>query len=341
MKIEENVPLAPFTTLGVGGSARFFAEIQDEKDIDEALAFSRARNLPLFVLGGGSNVLVPDSGVDGLVLKLQRQEIAVQESDADVTVRAEAGALWDKVVDSVSQYGVFGIANLAGIPGTAGGAAVQNIGAYGAELSTVFDYAEVIETATGNRMRVARSDAEFLYRSSIFKKRADLLIIRVALRLMKGVPPNVTYPDLVQARSEGVPISTPAEIVRAVRNIRARKFPQNSQGRTAGSFFKNPVVPRELAASLSARFPGLPVFPQQNSGMVKLPLAWLLDHALQLKGYALDSVRLYEKQPLVIVANDGATAVRVDELARYVAERVFEATGIRIEREVETFGARR
>lgn len=330
-------PLAPFTTLGVGGNARFFIEARTEKDIDDAILLARHYTLPLFALGGGSNVLVPDKGVEGVVLRMAMRDIAFKNNTDATRLIADAGASWEEVVDAVGTRGLFGIENLAGIPGTVGGAAVQNIGAYGAELADTFAYADIIDSATGARRRIARAEAAFAYRTSFFKEHREIIITRVALRLLKRAAPNLAYADLLRAREEGVPCATPAEIARAVRAIRSRKFPCATGEGTAGSFFKNPVISRSLADSLATRFPGLPTFPQEN-GSVKVSLAWILDHALSLKGYARGHVRLYEEHPLVIVARAGALAAEVDALAREVEERVHEATGITIEREVETFG---
>lgn len=339
MNVHEHVSLAPLTTLGVGGTARFFIEAHTEKDIEDAIAFARQHTLPLFTFGEGSNIFVPDAGIDGVVLKMALRDIKMEEDDESILLDAGAGALWEEVVDTAGARGIFGIENLAGIPGSVGGAAVQNIGAYGAELSDVFEYADSINGTTGVKRRVARTEDAFAYRTSMFKKHRELIITRVALRLAKRAVPNIAYADLDRASAEGTPLSTPIEIAHAVRSIRALKFPRSVLEGTAGSFFKNPVIPRELADSLAQRFPGLPIFPQEE-GRVKLSLAWLLDHALSLKGFTRGQVRLYEKQPLVIVARAGALAADVDALAALVTERVFTATGIRIEREVETFGAK-
>ena len=337
MKLEEHVPLAPLTTLGVGGTARFFIEVHTEEDIENAITFAQQQNLPLCTLGGGSNILVPDEGIKGVVLKMAMRDISIEDGDENVMLVAGAGATWDEVIDTVGARGIFGIENLAGIPGTIGGAAVQNIGAYGAELSDVFAYADVIDSAVRARKRVTRADAAFAYRTSFFKKHPEVIISRITLCLTKQAKPNLAYADVARAHGAGTPLTTPREIARAIRAIRAKKFPYVPGEGTAGSFFKNPVVSAELAASLAKRFSGLPTFPQDD-GTVKIPLAWILDRVLSLKGYTVGPVRLYEEQPLVIVARKGATTMDVDALARDVTTRVLAATGISIEREVETFG---
>lgn len=335
--ISKDVQLAPLTTLHVGGSARFFTEAHTEMDVADAIVHARDYRLPLHPLGGGSNVLVPDAGIEGVVLKMAMRDI-VFENDETLLI-AEAGAFWEDVVDSASAHGLFGVENLAGIPGTIGGAAVQNIGAYGAELKDIFEYADVINSATGSRERITRTEALFSYRTSFFKEHREYIITRVALCLLRRAEPNISYADLLRAHADGLPLTTPRDIAHTVRAIRASKSPQDVLEGTAGSFFKNPIIPRELAASLMQRFPDMPTFPQED-GAIKISLAWLLDHALSLKGFSMGHARLYERHPLVIVARAGACATEVDALAYEVEKRVFAATGIKIEREVETFGAR-
>ena len=337
MSPREGVPLAPFTTFHIGGRARVFIEATTEEEVRAACGEATRRALPLYPLGAGSNVLVKDEGVEGVVLKVALRDCALTDDSGDTLLVAGAGLLWDEVVRRASAQGVFGIENLAGIPGTVGGAAVQNIGAYGAEFSTVFEYADTIKSATGEYARITRADAAFGYRTSFFKTHRTHVITRVALRLAKSAKPNIAYADLARAQAAGTPLTTPQEIARAIRAIRAGKFPQGADEGSAGSFFKNPVIPREQATALAAQYPGLPVFPHEN-GMAKVSLAWLLDHALSLKGFSLGPVRLYEKQPLVITARAGGRAQDVDALAREVEARVLRATGIAIEREVETFG---
>ncbi len=336
-QVSENIPIASLTTLGVGGAARFFMEARTDKDVEDAVAFAQHHTLPLFPLGEGSNILVPDTGIKGVVLKMSLQDVQIKDDGDSILLITGTGVPWEKVVDEAAARGIFGIENLAGIPGSMGGAAVQNIGAYGAEFADTFEYADSIDSTTGIERRINRVDASFAYRTSIFKKNRTLIITHVALRLAKQAIPNIAYADLESARAEGIPLTLPIEVVRAVRSIRARKFPRGVGEGTAGSFFKNPVLPRARFDELAKHFPDMPAF-SQNEDTVKISLAWLLDHVLSLRGFSLGRARLYEKQPLVIVASAGARAAEVDALATEVARRVFVATGICIEREVETFG---
>lgn len=337
---KSQVPLASFTTFHIGGPADSFVEVHTEDDLKIAFALARERDLPLYVLGAGSNVLVPDDGIRGVVARMRIGGISYEEDGEDGVLVAGAGVLWDEVVDAAAARGAYGIENLAGIPGTLGGAVVQNIGAYGAELKDVFEYADVLSRATGESRRMTQSEAAFAYRGSTFKDRRDLVITAAALRLKKRSLPKIAYADLARAEELGAPLTTPGEIAHAVRGIRALKFPDSALEGSAGSFFKNPVISSAQAAALQARFPRVPLFPQED-GRMKVSLAWLLDHALSLKGYAEGAVRCYEKQPLVIVARGGATAHDVHAFADRIATRVFSEIGIMIEREVESFGARK
>jgi UDP-N-acetylmuramate dehydrogenase len=337
MSVKEHVSLAPLTTFHIGGHARFFIEAQSEKDVADAISLSREQELPLYVLGGGSNVLVRDGDLEGVVLHVALQDTVFENDGHDTLLSAGAGTSWDRVVDLVGARGVFGIENLAGIPGTLGGAVVQNIGAYGVEFANVFESADVIHRVTGECRSITLAEAAFSYRTSFFKKNRDYVITRATLRFKRGATPDVSYPDLARRKDAGESLTTPAEIAQTVRGIRSQKFPHRSDEGTAGSFFKNPIISREHADELSERFPGLPLFPQEKES-AKISLAWLLDHALSLKGHSVGHVRLYENQPLVIVARAGATAREVSAFANDVAERVLKMTGITLEREVETVG---
>ncbi len=257
---------------------------------------------------------MPDAGIDATVFKIAIPGLEFESIDAGaVRMVLGAGVPWDDAVTAASERALWGIENLAGIPGTAGGAAVQNIGAYGAELAEAFEYADVFDIATGGLRRIERGAAGFAYRESIFKHERHLVVTKVALvlRSLGGVG-NLAYKDLQKALAAGTPLATPGEIAQAVRAIRAGKFPDLSKEGTAGSFFKNPLVSREFADALSHTYPELPSFPApseasakegQADRRVKLSLAWLLDHALGLKGLSVGKARLYEHQPLVIATS--------------------------------------
>jgi len=333
MTVRESFLLAPHTSFHIGGPVRLFVEASSAEDVRAAVALAHARSLPFLPLGGGSNILVPDEGVEAVVAKILLDNIVF---DGDMVV-AGAGVSWEAFVSSAAERGLWGVENLAGIPGSVGGALVQNIGAYGAELADTFAWTEALNTQSGEITRLTAPDVRLAYRTSLFKERRELIILRVALALSSTGEPNLAYADLARAQEVGVALTTPHELATTVRAIRATKFPPSSEGGTAGSFFKNPVVTHQEAAVLAERFPGIPQFLQSEGG-AKVSLAWILDHALALKGFSVGKARLYERQPLVVVTDVGAQAADVDALACEVARRVHEATGITIEREVETFG---
>jgi UDP-N-acetylmuramate dehydrogenase len=324
MIIEENIPLAPLTTFALGGPAHYFVRVQNIDELKESLAFAKAKNIKVLVLGGGSNVLVSDDGFDGLVIKI---EITGVKQD-DTTLVAGAGESWDALVARAVDEGLWGIENLSGIPGTVGAAPVQNIGAYGAELKDTLAWVEALDTANGAVVRFAGNECGFGYRSSLFKQTPGrYVILRAAFNLKKDGTPNDLYKDLA-----GIAGLSLAEIRAKVLAVRAQKFPDLTREGTAGSFFLNPVVSPATAAQLAGRYPGLPQF--AAGGGVKLSLAWLLDNALGLKGAMVGGARLFERQPLVIAASRDARARDVRALAEKIKKEVKEQLGIEIEEEV-------
>ncbi len=336
INIKKNIELAPLTTLGVGGVAQRFVDVSSVEDVVEALGEAKRLGVGVAVLGGGSNTLVPDVGVQGVVMHISISGIELVEEMDGVLLVVGAGVAWDDVVKYSSEHGLWGIENLAAIPGTAGAAPVQNIGAYGKELSSVFEWADVVERKSGNTKRIGRSDAMFGYRESFFKKENAWVITRVALRLSRAGVPDISYKDIAEASAVGEALRTPTQIMNAVRAVRAEKMPSSEFG-SAGSFFKNPVITQELYTKLHTRFPGLPGFPV-TSGM-KVPLAWILDNILDLRNVSFGAARLYEKHLLVLVTTSGATEADVNTCAHKVCARVYAETGITVEREVQTLTA--
>ncbi len=337
MNIKEQVPLAPYTTFHIGGPARFFVHAPSIEEIKEALSFAKERNIPVLILGGGSNVLIDDAGFDGLVIKIELSGVELQKNAAEVLLVAGAGENWDGVVARAVGEGLWGIENLSGIPGTMGAAPVQNIGAYGTELKDTLTWVEVLDTETKEIKKMSNAECAFGYRTSIFKKNPGrFVVLRVALTLHAQGAANLAYRDLAEA-FVGIPAPGLGDIRAAVLAIRARKFPDLAHEGTAGSFFLNPTISIQKAAELAAQFPALPQYPGELG--VKISLAWLLDNALQLKGAAVAGARLFEKQPLVIVAQNppagGCSSRDVVALAHKVKKEVKEKIGIEIELEVK------
>lgn len=351
MTIEEHVPLAPYTTFGIGGPAEYFVMVASVDDLRAAIVWAKERDLPVTVLAGGSNVLVADAGVRGLVVHLALQGIASHEEDDAVLLIAGAGETFDAVVAHTVARGWWGLENLSCIPGSVGATPVQNVGAYGVEIADVLDSVEVYDTEDDAVSTFTSTMCAFGYRDSHFKhvdgKR--YIITRVTYRLTRTPTPRLHYRDLAdweRARREaGAQDVAPTleEIRAAVCAIRSRKFPDWTRMGTAGSFFKNPTVDAATFARLRAQYPELPGHPatpagdapeESKEGAVKLSLGWIIEHVLGARGERAGAVGTYEGQALVLVNHGGATAAAVDAFADDLARRVRDALGIEIEREV-------
>jgi UDP-N-acetylmuramate dehydrogenase len=333
MKIEEHVPLSTLTTFKVGGPARYVVTCTDPSDLIKGIQFAREQNLPLIVLGGGSNVLSSDEPYEGVVLVMSTQGIVEKEIGGDlIDVSVSAGVEWDSFVSYATEKGMWGIENLAGIPGSTGATPVQNIGAYGMDVSHTITEVTVYDVSSETEHTLLASECEFGYRQSRFKKEPSLIITNVTFRLSRVGTPHTGYPDLQTAKAEGERLETPLDIAQAVRRIRSRKFPDLTLFGTAGSFFKNPILTQEQFTTLSKEYGAIPSFPHPDG--VKVPLAFILDKALHLKGYKKGRTFLFGNQPLVIVAEPEATSIEIESLAQEIEKKVFDATNITIEREV-------
>lgn len=336
MQVQHDVPLSAHTTLKVGGNARFFVEATSVEELQAALRYAHEQSLPIYILGGGSNVLAPDGGWPGLVIKVGLKGVTHEETEqGHVVVTAAAGESWDALVAYTVERKWWGLENLSAIPGTVGATPVQNVGAYGVEVADLITAVAVIDTATGAEKTLSPTECQFRYRESIFKTEAGrrYLITAVTYQLSKTPAPKLEYKDLATYFAEHAESPTLAAIREAVCAIRAQKFPDLATYGTAGSFFKNPVVSNETYQELTSRYPELPGYPQAD-GNVKVSLAWLLDRVCGLRGHQEGAVALFEKQPLVLVTRAATTQAEIDQFAKHVASLVLEKTGIEIEREV-------
>lgn len=339
--IEENKILAPLTTMRVGGPARFFRVASNDTDISEAVLFAEEKGLPCFVLGEGSNILVADGGIQGLVLKIIPTTLSFEDhTNGRVLLTADAGAHWDTLVGEVVAKNLFGIENLSLIPGTAGAAPVQNIGAYGAELADTLEWIEAFDSHARKKIRLGKGECGFGYRDSIFKKKdgKDLIITRIALALQKNGTVQTGYKDTRDYfKARGIEKPTLVEVRRAIIDIRTAKLPDLEKVGTAGSFFKNPIISKGEYDALCADYHELPGF-ILSDGKVKVPLAWIIDHICGMKGARRGAVGTHDKQPLAIVNYGGATAREVKDFADEIANAVKEKTGITPEYEVSLVG---
>lgn len=347
MDIREHVALAGMTTLQVGGPARYFAEARFEENVREAIRFAQSRNLPLFVLGGGSNVVVSDSGWPGLVLKVSIKGINHRHGHEVAYFDAGAGEDWDGFVAATVAHHCAGLECLSGIPGSVGGTPVQNVGAYGQEVSETIEAVQAIELSTLELREFDKADCEFAYRSSVFntKERGKYVIVKVSYALKHDGGPRITYGDLKKHFAGWTESPTLAQVREAVRKIRASKgmllVPGDEDSRSAGSFFKNPVLSAEQFAEVERRAAaknlGIPSYPALEARR-KISAAWLVEHSGFSKGYGFDHVGISRRHALAIVNRGGAKAAEVLALAEQIQQRVEEIWGVRLEREPVVVG---
>lgn len=328
MKIEEHVPFSALTTFAVGGFVRYVLTLESADDCAAAVTFAVSHNLPLIPLGGGSNILGVDGVLDAVCVRVGMHTATVR-GDALVV---DAGAQWDAVVADAVNNGLWGIENLSAIPGTMGGAVVQNIGAYGAVLSDTLTSVTAYDTESDTVRTFSREECAFGYRTSIFKTERDrYIVLSVTLTLSRVARPNCTYKDLALRFRGHTP--TLSDIRAAVRDIRAAKFPPLAEYGTAGSFFLNPIVSHARAQELQKQFPDMPVFELPEGG-VKIPLGWFFDHVLHLRGYRVGNVEAWRAQALVLASHTGATADEVKKFAQEIILRAHTELGIALEPEV-------
>jgi UDP-N-acetylmuramate dehydrogenase len=342
ISIQENVPLAPFTTLKIGGKARFFVSAESEGEVIAAFDFAKGNDLALFVLGGGSNVLIADAGFDGLVLQVAPKGISsAQEKNGTAYVTAQAGEDWDEFVSFCVDRDLQGLECMSGIPGFVGGTPVQNVGAYGQEVSESIVSAHVFDRKDGKVKMLTNADCHFAYRTSIFntveKERYIVLSVTYALKLAGG--PKIVYKDLIEHFGDKTP--TLRETRDAVINIRRAKSMVIDEGdpnsRSAGSFFKNPIVTSEEFARVEQEAERLGIgkvpFFAAGEGMVKIPAAWLIERSGFSKGCEHGPAGLSTKHTLALINRGGARASDILALKDLIQAQVNEQFSISLQTE--------
>jgi UDP-N-acetylmuramate dehydrogenase len=345
VQLLENIPLATLTTFKIGGPARYLVEAASVSEAQEAVAFARARALPLFVLGGGSNLLVADSGWPGLVLRVAISGVEQQpgyDEDGKVIFDVGAGESWDRFVSRAVAAHCAGIECLSGIPGNVGGTPVQNVGAYGQEVSETIISLQVFDLHDGQIRELCREACQFGYRSSIFNssERGRFIVLRVRFALTPEGEPHIEYADLKRHFAEREIAPNLAETREAVRHIRALKgmliVPDDPDSLSAGSFFKNPILRQaqheELKRRAAARGLSVPSYPALETHK-KVSAAWLVEHSGFAKGYGLGCAGLSSKHALAIVNRGGATANEILSLKEQIQHRVEEIWGVQLEPE--------
>lgn len=338
--LQHDIPLSFHTTFKIGGPARFFVEIQDVAQLKEALLFAREKDIPFFILGEGSNLLVSDAGFLGLVIKMGIRGIEWTDKGGKVEVVLSAGEHWDDVVEQTVVRNLSGFENLSGIPGTVGAAPVQNIGAYGTELKDTLLWVEVFNMTTMTTKIISVDECACGYRDSIFKKPegSGYIVLRVACVLKKDVQVDISYKDLREFFSTKDVASLSVQDVRnAVLSIRKAKLPDLTFYGTAGSFFKNPIVSRDEYDRLRATYSSLSAFDLPD-GKKKISAAWILDTLCNFKGYRVGTVGVYKNQALVLINYGNGSAQEIMNLAQTMCDCVKKNTRINLEREVVTIG---
>ena len=348
----ENIPLAPLTTIKIGGPAKYFIEANSISEMQEAVTFARSHDLPLFVLGGGSNLVVADAGWPGLVLRVAVSGIEQApglDDDGKILFHAGAGESWDRFVSYAVLARCAGVECLSGIPGSVGGTPVQNVGAYGQEVSETISSVQVLDLRNkdGQIRELCREACGFAYRTSIFNttEQGRFIVLRVTYALTPDGPPRITYADLKRQFEGRETTPNLAETREAVRRIRALKgmliVPGDPDSQSAGSFFKNPVLSHEQHGELKMRAAvhGLivPSYPALETHK-KVSAAWLVERSGFAKGFASDRVGISTKHALAIVNRGGATAADVVTLKEQIQNRVQEIWGIRLEPEPVMMG---
>lgn len=332
------MPLAPRTTLGVGGTARYLVQAETEADVLAALEWARQRGVPVRVLGGGSNLVVADDGFDGLVVAMAVSGIHFSSSSGDAELQVGAGESWDGVVAAAVARRLAGLEGLSGIPGSAGATPIQNVGAYGQEVAETISGVRAIDRQTLNSVELAAAECRFAYRDSFFKSEAPerFIVTQVRFKLAERAPAPVRYPDLQrEVARRGLTSPTLAELRECVLTVRGEKSmlfdTSDPNGRSCGSFFLNPIVSPadvERVRAVAAGTP-MPTYPQAD-GRIKLAAGWLIEQSGFAKGLRDGNVGLSTKHALAIVAHDGATAKDVKRLCTRIQAGVKAHFGVEL-----------
>lgn len=331
-----NQSLRPFNTFGIDATAHYFMEVDSISALQNALQLPEIQGLPLLVLGGGSNLLLTRN-FEGFALKISLKGIELLHEDEQCYyVRAGAGENWHGFVQHCIANGWAGVENLSLIPGTVGAAPMQNIGAYGVELKDVFYELQALAIAEGSLHTFLHSDCRFGYRESVFKHEAKgkYIITSVTFRLRKTPQINVSY-GAIRQTLEAMGISSPtiADVSRAVIHIRQSKLPDPTQLGNAGSFFKNPEIPKAQYDELKTRYPDLPAYPTDHPDRIKVAAGWLIEQC-GWKGKRVGNTGAHKDQALVLVNYGGASGAEIWQLAQQIQASVAERFGVQLQPEV-------
>ena len=329
--MQQNIPLAPLTTLGIGGPAKFFIEAHTADDVAQAVEWAAKNNEQLLFLAGGSNVLIADEGFSGLVVHLQLRGVTIE---SEGIIKAAAGEPWDGIVATAVSKKWAGIECLSGIPGSAGATPIQNVGAYGQDVSETIIRVDAFDRSTRRVASLTNDQCEFGYRTSVFKNSAKdrYVVLSVTFRLTPNGAPAVRYPELQKFVGHAADLKQVRDAVITIRRKKGMVIdPADPDTRSDGSFFMNPIVDASLATEEMPHFPA-------SEGMVKLSAAWLIEHAGFERGFALGNAGLSTKHTLAVINRGGATAREVLALVELIQRRVREKFGIELQPEPNFIG---
>lgn len=309
MDIHTNIPLKNYTTMRLGGNARFMTEVHTLDEVATICTNATSQQLPLFVLGGGSNIIVHDEGFDGIIVRNRIPGFEViNDTASETTIKIGAGENWDDAVRRTVEMNLSGIEAMSAIPGTAGAAPVQNVGAYGQEIADTLISLEAYDTQESQHVTLQAADCEFSYRHSIFRGRAAgrYIITSITIKLYKSAPQPPFY-AAVQAYfdANNITLFTPQIVRDAVIAIRKDKLPDPTITPNTGSFFKNAIIEDWQMDELRTQYPDIPSYDMPD-GKYKIPTGWLIEQA-GLKGQTLHGMRVHNKNALVLI-NESATS---------------------------------
>lgn len=339
MDFQQNVSLASYSTMGLGGTAAYLVEVHKRGDVQEAIRWAAKHNLPTMMIGGGSNIIWRDEGYPGLVIvnKIAGYEV-LEEDESNHYLTIGAGERWDDIVARSVEAGLTGIEALSLVPGTAGGTPIQNVGAYGQEIANTLVSVEAVDTKSNQLLNIAASDCGFGYRTSRFKTtdRGHYYITAITLHLIKGNPTPPFYSAVQKYFDEhNITDYTPASLRQAVIDIRTAKLPDPAVVHNTGSFFANPIISEDQLVSLTDQFEDMPHWPMENGG-AKIPAAWLIEQA-GFKDYHDDitGMATWPNQALVFVNEHARSTADLLAFKQTVVDAVQAKFGITLAQEPE------
>lgn len=341
MIVKENVNIKDYSTMKVGGQFRYFIEINNKDEVKDAYQFSLDKNVPIFILGGGSNIIFPDGIFEVVALKMNIKGFeTLEETDTYVDIEVGAGESWDNFVKKTVEMGLSGAEAMSLIPGTVGASPVQNIGAYGSEAKDVIKEVQIYNTSSGEFVTISNHDCNFGYRDSIFKQNPPTglkgisIIVSVIFRLGKENVRVPNYPGVLRYfEDREIENPTLEQIRDAIIYIRSEKLPNPKDNPNTGSFFKNPIVSNLIASKIKIEFPDAKFFPIDDD-FTKIPAGWLIEKA-GYKGKNIGNVSVYDKNALVLVNNGNATKEDIMKAKDIIIFMVKEKFDITLEPEPE------